>query len=856
MATITIDDFSGSLTDFPIGAQGSEYEQADSFIVDEYKKLITRPGRSLDFTSSLARAQVATSAGTKRISLFCPQKTGTSAAFTLLKIVGETIQYDNGTAMTTLKGPATTDAFSGLSGIDAETMFSFADWNDHTIITHNEPFQKPVKVYRDASGNLQLRTAGLPNVANTFTATGGSGANYVYALVVKYDYAVGDVSYTDYSAVTVKEFTNIGTATPASSPAVTVGSIPVLANAASEHYDTANLKIEVYRTTNGGTVLYRVGEVTNGTTSFSDTVSDNSLILNTLLYTEGGVVDNARPPKAKYVHGTSDFVYYANGIEVDSAGADIDPLPQRVWQSKRGDPDSVPPDFYADMEEPVVGISSAKSIPLVFCANSVYRLDGYFDDLGRGGIIPKKISDSVGAINHLSLVQSIDGVFFAGSDGFYFTDGYNIVPLSDKFRVRYKDLIDSDLKKSRVYGALDLTDQRVMWAMYKNSGEAYDDDNAQIYCLDLRKRCFTTWSSGFAGSIVETEVGTNSGATVTVSDTTGIDAGALVYRNMPTAPLKRGSFVDTVTNATEFKLNYAASNQSSKTYAFIDNEPGYAVFRNFLPTALIFANGNLQMGDVHGFTTVFDIETPQDVWIDPSGATNPADFDSLPIYYSYNGAFLDFGTTTARKYVHTILTKARPRLDINALMTLQITGENDDNDFKHDLTYIKFDRFYPWGTPSIPYGDPRLYSPVRTLIDVKRRFPAGKLRCEYKQIGFKPAFVNIYFSTIVANATIAAGSSANLFTATISGDTWPTDVFNYWMSFESDNYTANYRIVSRDSSTQITLHDPTGSMATGANKAWVIRGLIKQALINLIEYSLFFEVLGPSQTPYQGENAV
>jgi hypothetical protein len=580
-------------------------------------------------------------------------------------------------------------------------------------------------------------------------------------------------------------------------------------------------------------------------------------VSNEVLYTTGGIVANDRPPKCKYTHGTSDFVYWANGTEVSETGADLDLLPQRVWQSKRGDPDSVPPSFYTDLDAPVTAISSVRSIPIAFTENKTSRLDGSYDDLGRGGIIPKNISDSVGCVSHNSCVQTDEGVFFAGSDGFYYTDGYQVVPLSSMFKDSYAALVATDLRKKRIYGAFDLNERRVLWTTWKSSGEPYDDDCAQIYCLDLGKKCFNTWSSGFPGSIDTTTTNvSNTGAVATMSSTSGIDTGAYAFRNDETKPLARGSFVQDVESTSQITLNYAAQNVASATYLFVDNEPENTFFRNFLPTALLFANNKMFYGDRHGYTLYFDKDQPDDVWLDPAETLTPENFDKLPIYHSYKGSFLDFGTTEFRKWVSMILTKARPRIDINAEMTLQIRGENDDNNYPHDLEPIFFEQFYPWGTDLLSYGDPRLYRVRRSIIDVKRHFPANKLRCEYKQVQYTPAFVKVYQSSI-GEVTVAAAAGDHLYTATLpSGKEWADDVYNYWILFDSDDYTAQYRIVSRDSNTQITFHDPTDTVVTGADIDWVIKGLRKQALVNLLEYSLFYEVLGPSQTQYQGENEV
>jgi len=854
MAVITVKNFAGGLTDFPIGANPEKYEQADNLVLDEYKKLINKPGATLDFSTDLARAQAASSASTRRISLMCAQTIGTARNFTALKIVGRTIQYDNGTTMTEL----TENGSAFVSGVNKTTGYSFAEWNNHTFITH-DAFQKPVKIYNDETGALRLRTAGMPNIADTFTATGGSGAAYIYALVAKYTYKVGDVEFIDRGVPILKEFTNIGSTTPGANPGITVGSIPVLANGTGEHFDTGSIKIEVYRTTNSGDVLYFVGEVTNGTTTLADSTSDTSLINNKPLYTTNGVVENTRPPKCKYMHGTSDFVYYANGIEVGSTGQDLELLPQRVWQSKRGDPDSVPANFFADAEEPIVGISSVKSIPIIFCRNSIYRADGFYDDLGRGGIVLKKISDSIGAAGHLSLVQTLQGVFFAGNDGFYFTDGYQVIAISNEFKTTYRPIVSSELKRKRIYGALDTNEQLVIWAVSDTRGEAYDDDNSRLFVLDLKERQFTTWSSGYQGTANSLDViatGDNTGATVTFSSTTGIDEGSWAFRNDELLALKPATFVKEVVDGTDINLNYAATNSIGKEFIFIDGNPNNIWFRNFLPTALLYANGSLYMGDRHGFTRCFDRDLPYDVWIDPSGGTTPANFAKVPLYFKYSSVFHDFGTTEFRKYVHTILVKARPRLDINAEMTLQVKGENDDSGFPHDLQEIYFQSLYPWGIASVSWGDPRLWRPLRTIIDVKRRFPASKLRCEYKQVTFEPAIVTVYRSAAFALATVA-NDTTNIKSLTLPGaSVLPADAFAYYLAFENDNYKKLYFINERTSDTVLKFFDKDNTAPTGNNLKWVIKGYLKQGLINMLEYSIFHEVLGPSQQPYQGENAV
>lgn len=852
MSVLTVKNWFGGMSDYVIGEDPTSFQLADNLYVDDYGKLNSRQGTTLDFTTSLARARVPASVNTRRIGLMIPQKTGTGNDFTIVKQVGEKLHYDNGSAMTELVGPASASAFALSSPITAETVFSYAEWNNHSFVTHESPYQKAVMLYNDSGGTLRLRTAGLPKVADTFTATGGSAANYIYAVVLKYSYTVGSISYVIRSAPQLKEFTNIGTTTPASSPAVTVGSIPVLANANGEHYDTATIKVEVYRTTHNGSVLYYVGEVTNGTTSLADTVSDNTLIENEPLYTMDGSVDNDRPPKCKYVHGTSDFVYYAHAVEVGPTGSDLELQPQRLYQSKRGNPNSVPGSFYVDMEEPIVGISSIRSVPIVFCANSIYRIDGYYDDLGRGGMIAKKISDRIGGAGHLSIVQSLEGIFFAGSDDFYFTDGYQVEGTSggkQKIKASYKQLVNTALKRKRLCGAFDVNENRVLWACYNPKETAAD--NARMFVLDVSSKSMTTYSSGYDGTEPKAN-GTCStnGTAITVADTTSFEAGDRFIFTGADSTVSNTNYIVSVDSATGVTISENAGVMSAVEYEVVEQSLTSHFFANFRPSSMLFADDKLWIGNQLGFTVWMNEDETSDPWF------NPANVVMTPsaIYFNYDSAAMDMGVSEARKWVNQIIIKARPSPNLSANLSININFENDDDGNEYELEPISFAGFRLWG--SLTYGDPLLWQRIRSLIDVKRRFPANNLRCSYRQIGLSLGYAVVYQSGTQSTVAVAAGPNAISKTITLTGDNWNTDIENLYLSLEGDEYTAEYKIIKQNSVTECVVLDVGNALATQSAKKWIMRGYPKNVLLNLLEYSLIYEVIGPSQLPYQGENAV
>lgn len=351
-------------------------------------------------------------------------------------------------------------------------------------------------------------------VSRNFTiAPSAGGTNYIYAFVYVYKYTVGNLVYEDFGPVKQVAFTKAAAIT-AVSPATVSNFAPFqIANGAIFNWETSGsgqIVIRVYRTINNGSTFYwvedladttatntRVGFISNsaisGATTYVDGSTDAVLLANNRqLYINGGVPDNDQPPPAKFVHITDNFAYYGNIKE----GSDV--FPNRLRQSFRSDPDSCPGSFFLDLEDEIVGLSSVNSIPIVFCKRFAYRIDGSFDDLGRGGMQAIKIVDAPGCLGHQSIVQTSVGVFYAGIDGFYWTDGFRVQKISDEWNTTYRGITSTETKQKRIYGTYDAENRRVWWGIQYDSTSS---DNDRFLILDLRwgvrpDSCFTTASNG------------------------------------------------------------------------------------------------------------------------------------------------------------------------------------------------------------------------------------------------------------------------------------------------------------------------------------------------------------------------
>jgi hypothetical protein len=463
LTQLSIEDFSGGITDYILDAKPNQSAELQNFLIDPNKKLTTAPGTQI-FDANLFQVPD----GTVRV---CSSFTSLMYNELLLNS-GRRLWTPNGATWLELKGPTGNPAFQYGSEAD---FISLSEWNFH-VIAASSSLSLPIKMYKDGSNVWQTRTAGLPELANapTVVSSGGAGNAYIYAFLYHYTYTVGTTVFEDFGPTTLVRLANIGTP---DANTVNISVMPVLANGTTLNYDTVAIKKYIYRSQSNGTVLYKCGEVANGVTVFADTMSDATLNTQLLLYTNSGVLDNDPPPVCKYVTTVNGITYYGYVVQ------DGETLKNRVRQSAQDDPDSCPKSNYIDLLDEVTGISSFNDNPIFFTKNHVYRINGTYSETGQGQVSYEDITKTIGCVSHNSIVQTRDGVFWAGNDGFYWTDGFQFKKISDSINERYKTIVGTPARASKIYGTYDTKDNRVYWAVSLDSAHT---DNDSYIVLDLR----------------------------------------------------------------------------------------------------------------------------------------------------------------------------------------------------------------------------------------------------------------------------------------------------------------------------------------------------------------------------------
>jgi hypothetical protein len=477
---LEVTQFTGGVTDFIFSSDITSAVILDNFSVQFNQSLLTRPGSIVDDVSP-GNGKIP--AGNQRIGTLINYDNSSN----LLVQSARDVYYRNPSAYTTILGPTGNHVFS--NGTTAN-IISKAEWNKHIFLTH-DGFPVPQKIYKDGSGAMRVRNAGLPDLASSPIVTAGAAGanNYVYAFHYSYQYTVENQVFEDDGPVTFVELDNA--AAPDINP-VSITAIPVLSNGASNNWDTTVITVKIYRTADNGINSFFLGQVTNGTTTYTDNTSDAPLTNSSLLYLSDGSLDNDPTPLSKFVHVVNNTGYYGYIKE----GSEEFPFKYR--QSIPFDPDSCPLAFEDSVEDVITGFSSVQSIPIILCVRHVYRIEGGFDQFGRGSPNHIRISDNAGCVSNLSLVQAEGQLFWAGNDGFYATDGYTVIKISDDTNDSYKAMLAASSDQRRIYGKFDELNRRIVWGLETDSSSM---DNDTLFVLDLRwgvkaASVFTSWSAG------------------------------------------------------------------------------------------------------------------------------------------------------------------------------------------------------------------------------------------------------------------------------------------------------------------------------------------------------------------------
>jgi len=262
-------------------------------------------------------------------------------------------------------------------------------------------------------------------------------------------------------------------------------------------WDLNRVMIEIYRTKANGTVYYHIGGMRNKAGSatadaITDNLTDDAIGLKRALYTTGGILERHPAPPCKYILTSKNVSYFANVIEevesITEGKFFKESKPTRVYQSIPGQTSSIGSSSYVDLDDDIVGIGEVNGLPLVFTETYIYRIEGVISAIGSGTMRARIVDENIGCCSHASIVKTPRGLFFAGLNGFYQTDGYKVVSITEHLDDSFRDITKNATARKLINGTYDEKTLRIIWGVCEeNNTEAN-----LAWVLNLRTGGFTT----------------------------------------------------------------------------------------------------------------------------------------------------------------------------------------------------------------------------------------------------------------------------------------------------------------------------------------------------------------------------
>ena len=814
---IGTNDFTLGTTDDYVDGPQNAAERLDNLLINRFKKPYQRDG--ITIYNSDAEQIPPTNQAIDDLYYFDSTlfiKSGTKLYFI----------EDGDSAYTTLAGP-NTDAFA-----DSElgARCSWSEWRGHLIITAGPTSSKTagsrtVKVYRNSSSVWTLHQAGLPRgedcsaveiyassdisgtcsessgdlvldsgnwpngpaglvgldiqladddfttaypitaqSGDTLTVTGtppngtlkrwviygvyGAGSNissgttysFTFAWCLKLTYTAkvdgNDVEFIEFGTPKIDQEDGL---LPISSTYPWYDGTLDYINRTYENYPIDDFEISLYRTKADGTILYHSEDVALGVDAEFDITDSN---LGAEFYAQADEQYNDPVPLCYFSKVVDGYGWYAAADDIDG-----DFSTSRVLQSNPLVPFGVPSGNSTYAESKITSLDYAGSFPVITNRNKAYRIEGRLDTYGAGNLRTINISDTFGSVSQ-KVASDTDGVYLMSEQGWCYTNGFDVIFLSDHLRDTYGNLLNKD----KMFSVYDSKNKHVYFATENPDYTA--DVNNQLVVMDE----FWTRKNGEMRGV------------------------------FTTASSRTGSADNLQPNS----LHY-------------DSE-----------------NDVLIIGDKRGYVFKFDPDTLTDPVVNTAAAYST--WQKQGILPDLITTATSFGDSVASKWVTRLFLIFK---NLTGNLSLDLFSHNDDK------------------SSSKQFKEVRKRTTTSTgLHKIKRRFPKGGLRCEYKQVQIRKGNVIIAASDDYEELNVVGGA------AVLPTLSWPTfdseNLVGFNLYLADDSYVTAYPILTQSTDT-LTV---TGTLPTGTVKEWQIKGIPKNEDFEMHSLAMEYEVIGESYTAY------
>ncbi len=243
------------------------------------------------------------------------------------------------------------------------------------------------------------------------------------------------------------------------------------------------LNLEIWRTENGLDVFYldQVGvndasATTGYTLHFFDDTSDDDLVLNELLYTQSGELDNVKAPAVKALEAWQNYLFALVGDgsiwnskpSVEGFGAEFSDALRQTIDDTGGKP---------------VGLGKVDATLVIFKAEKTYVMQGQGpDEKGAGGFGPiQPLSADLGIVGPNARVDTPSGILCQTSKGLF--------TLTRAIAFEQAEGPDGFFSGAVITGGINLKSRSM--SMFVTTGS--------VLCLEWDFGCWSSWSKSAAG---------------------------------------------------------------------------------------------------------------------------------------------------------------------------------------------------------------------------------------------------------------------------------------------------------------------------------------------------------------------
>lgn len=861
-----VDDFSGGVTDFYVGNKDKrKYQTADNLVINENKKLESRPGCEI-FNSTSPRISTG-----NRIHAVLENNNE------IFQHADKSIWYDNDANQTKLLGPSGNEVFPHA---DEYTQGAFVNYNDQ-IICASDIREEIVKVFTNDQGTKKALTLGLPNVnlytaitlANSiktnFNAHIADASAHILADGVN---TVSAANATDFKSLMVLVKDLIIKYKAHQSDAVQT--TPTY-HAAKEVIDTSLLV-----TDNPRTLTEAINNLVQLKSKFNE--HDNE---GTAHNTTGGHQEsnNHQPYVTSAVPGSSNFLYafyYEHRFYVgDELHLERGPvtiieatnLDSPTNASRRiheiGVLTNSANTHYETSEIKVVIGRTTDNGDVIYklgeIANGITQFDDNVldDDLvlnetfyTEGGV---KDDTQPPAAKYLSLANDI--VAFINIE-----EGNNIKGNRVRFSKKYQPFsspedyildFEEELTGGGRIGVYHIIfSQNMCWRI-----EGFIDDlgrgafikreiDNEIGCISHRS--ITPIKEGLLFAAKDGFYYTDGFATYKISTEINERYEKLMAKNYIAGTYEKNKnrvlFSCRTDNGDDFNniiycghIDYRNGTGDVPFTTWSGNK------YKFSATALTYYNEKILRGDYRGYLLEHSSEYDYDKLVDEN--TDVANWVELPIIYLLVTLAYDFGLSSVRKWVSKIIFNAQ---NLSSL-SVEIQTCRDNSGLFFPLKPIINDSNIEWGDTSVSWKDTSLLWNYIKTISAWRWFPSKTIRSQYRQLSFTNAHREIDNSDVKGAVT----TDPVLKTLTLNNisEKWISKAKGYNISTSYDDYNLEFLIINRTDST-LTVLDPDDDLPSGVDLEWKITGQKKNELLSVIDYTLLYSNLTSTQDHYRKES--